>query len=247
MKRFLFAAVTLLLTATSFGQTVLTEKEMQRIPSDVRAKVERMLKEDASQIAYLTNELRDERTTQLRVEDGQILTVTPPTTSFLQLSRDREAPEEGNYVYSRWCDLPDVSAAYISPEMFRMMEELPKINISDRRLDLSSIVTDLKGLYLLDFARYRHGDKRVSYSRNTTAGGLRRDIRDFLDQGHYTTLMDLRQNGQYTRLYVASTGTTVTGFVLVNLDDEFDYGRFVCLEGRIPRDKFEALLKKVLK
>jgi hypothetical protein len=44
---------------------------------------------------------------------------------------------------------------------------------------------------------------------------------------------------------MASDGQTVTGFVLVNLDDSFDYGRFVCLEGKIPYNQFQAVIKQI--
>jgi hypothetical protein len=45
---------------------------------------------------------------------------------------------------------------------------------------------------------------------------------------------------------MAANGQTVTGFVLVNLDDSFDYGRFICLEGQMPYNKFQAVIKKIM-
>ena len=69
-------------------------------------------------------------------------------------------------------------------------------------------------------------DPKVRYCRNGQRVGLRWDLRNFLEQNHYTTLMDMRENGWYTRLYIATEGEIITGFVVVNLDDSFDYGRF---------------------
>ncbi len=244
MKRLLLLAAALLLTAVSYGQTTLTEEEWNSIPPDVKVKITKMILEYA-------NRAREQAASQkemghLMVEDGKYYSYEPTGSVFTQTARDRQAPPEGNYVFSRWSDMTDVNSTYISPELFRMTNKLPKLNIRNRQIDFSPIVTELKGVYLLDFARYRKGDVNVRYCRNTTREGLRKDIRDFLDKGHYVTLMDMRQNGQYTRLYVATDGETVSGFVLVELDDSFDYGRFICLEGRIPQIKFDKLIRQSL-
>ena len=244
MKRLLLLVATLLLTAASYGQTTLTEEEWNSIPPEVRAKLDKMIMELVGQAAKQAAIQRE--TGHLMVEDGKYYSYEPEGSVFTQTARDRQAPPEGNYVFSRWSDMTDVKSTYISPELFRMTRKLPKLNIRNQQIDLSPIVTELKGVYLLDFARYRKGDVNVRYCRNTTREGLRRDIRDFLDKGHYITLMDMRQDGQYTRLYVATDGETVSGFVLVELDDSFDYGRFICLEGRIPQKEFDKLIRKSL-
>ena len=248
MKRMLFAALFLLLTAAGCTRPSLSQEEWESLPPETRDKIERMLIEARWRRTVRFGTLFEKRTYIVRVSGGQIY-ISPPHEEpyyFLSLPRERMIPEDGNYVYNRWCDQPDISATYISPEMFGMMERLPEINILGRQVDLSGIITDLKGLYLLDFARTLSDKPWVSYSRNSTSMGLRRDIRDFLDENHYTTWMDMRQDGMYTRLYISSDGTTVSGFVLVNMDDEFDYGRFVCLEGRFPQQEFEKILKETL-
>ena len=245
MKRLLFLAATLLLTAVSYGQTTLTEEEWNCIPPEVRVKINKMFTEIVAQARKQTANQKENGI--LMVEDGKYFSYEPEGSVFTQTARDRQAPPEGNYVFSRWSDMTDVKSTYISPELFRMTRKLPKLNIRNQQIDLSPIVTELKGVYLLDFARYRKGDVNVRYCRNTTREGLRRDIRDFLDKGHYITLMDMRQDGQYTRLYVATDGETVSGFVMVELDDSFDYGRFICLEGQIPQKDFDILIRKSLK
>ena len=248
MKHLFLLAVFLLLTITAYGQTVLTEEDWKSIPPEVQGKLEKIFAENNRRLSDLSQQLKKEiGGFTMMVEDGQTYYAVPRNSVFTQVARERTAPPEGNYVFSRWSDMTDVNSVYFSPKMFKMMGELPKIYIRGRHLDLSRIVRDLKGLYLLDFARYRKGDPNVSYCRNTTVGGLRRDIRTFLDNGGYETLLDQREDGQYTRLYMATKGDTVTGFVLVNLDDSFDYGRFVCLEGSIPLDNFQKLIREALK
>lgn len=192
---------------------------------------------------------RDKARTTVMVIDGQrselvddIITQGPRTNR-----NDENAWKKGNYVYNRWFDLSDINSTYISPELFNMVKKLPEMSVQGRKMDLTPAIRSLKGLYLLDFARDCSSHPGMHYSRNSTSGGLRKDIRDYLDEYGYITLMDMCQNGQYTRLYMAAQGGTVTGFVLVSLDDSFDYGRFVCLEGDMDKDKFEKILANVLK
>lgn len=230
MKRILLLTLGLFLSAGLFGQPLLTEQEWNSIPPAVRVKIKEWFSQQT-----------------IMVEDGQYYYAVPAGSIFTQVSRERKVPEEGNYVYSRWCDMTDVNASYFSPDLFQMTRRLPKIDIQGKKLDLTPIIREFSGLYMLDFARYRKGDPNVSYCRNTTQGGLRKDIRDFLDSKGYKTLMDYRKDGQYTRLYMTSDGRTVTGFVLVNLDYGFDYGRFVCLEGQIPQEQFNRLIANIIR
>ena len=136
-------------------------------------------------------------------------------------------------LYGKWSDKSGVTATYISTAMFQMMGELPSIDLN-RPVNLTPIIEKLDGLYMLEF------DKGPS--RNTASGGLRRDIRDFLENQGYEMLMEKRSGRQLTRMYIAAKGATVTGFVLVRLDTSFNYGQFVCIEGRIPRNKFEEII-----
>ena len=253
MKRLVTLAAVLLLTAfaTRAQEPVpatpelLTEQEWDSIPPAVREKLKRILSTQNLHIA--APDQKGNAGFTLMVEDGRHYYTVPAGSIFSQAPRDRKAPRDGNYVYSRWCDMTDIDAAYISPQMFEITRRLPKFDIQGTKVDLSPIIREFSGLYMLDFAQFRKGDPTVTYSRNTTSGGLRKDIRDFLDAGHYTTLMDLRKDGYYTRIYMAARGDIVTGFVLVNLDDSFNYGRFICLEGNMPKKEFQKILSMAIK
>lgn len=237
MKRILMALCCLLLALPAFSQDPLTPQEWESIPDPVRTKLK----------AYLNGRTRVPfRLVQdghLMVEDGSHYYYE--NNVFMQVPRDRKGQEDGNYVYNRWNDMTDIKSVYISPDLYGMVGTLPRISVRGKSVDLSSVIREFKGLYLLDFPRTRSKEPEVRYCRNTTSGGLRKDIRDFLDKEHYTTLMDMRKDGQYTRLYMVADADKVTGFVLVELDDSFDYGRFICLEGTMPRDKFENMMKEI--
>lgn len=167
-------------------------------------------------------------------------------TRYQPPKTNRTMPPESNYVYHRWCDQDDVNAVYVSPYMFKMIQTLPDLEFRGRKFNLSSVIEDLSGLYMLEFAQYTQ-DGRFSYSRNSTTGGLRRDIRDYLDDNHYQTLVENHAGGRYNRIFIRRDGATVSGFVLVDLDEDFDYGRFICLEGRIPQAQFEKIFVGAMK
>lgn len=241
MRRILLIAATLLLSLTSFAQEQLTQEEWEAIPPKVREKLNKIV--ENSQIARSTSQ-----DWTFMIEDGTYQYAVPAGSIFNQQPRDRVVPEESNYLFSRWSDMTDIQSVYISPEMFGMVKSLPKFSIQDRTVDFTRCVRSLRGLYLLDFAQFRKGDPNITYSRNTTFGGLRKDIRDYLDKGHYITLTEMRKDGFYTRLYIApGAAGTLNGFVLVHLDDAFDYGRVICLEGDIDRRQFEKILTNAIR
>ena len=251
MKRIAITILTILMAIPCLCQETLTQKEWESIPAGVREKIARIFQGNTKEtpVPFTTADqakslINQAQTGGWMLEDGRYLYYE--SDFFLQLSRDREIPPEGNYVYNRWCDMTDVHSAYISPQMYRMAGKLPVFDIRGTKVDLSGIILELKGLYLLDFAQYRKSDPKVRYCRNGQRVGLRWDLRNFLEQNHYTTLMDMREDGWYTRLYIASEGETITGFVVVNLDDAFDYGRFICMEGKMSKQKFSKIIAKVI-
>ena len=251
MNRIVITILTILMATPCFCQETLTQKEWESIPAGVREKIARILQANTKEtpVPFTTADqakslINQAQTGGWMLEDGRYLYYE--SDFFLQLSRDREIPPEGNYVYNRWCDMTDVHSAYISPQMYRMAGKLPVFDIRGTKVDLSGIILELKGLYLLDFAQYRKSDPKVRYCRNGQRSGLRWDLRNFLEQNHYTTLMDMREDGWNTRLYIASEGETITGFVVVNLDDAFDYGRFICMEGKMSKQKFSKIIAKVI-
>ena len=229
---------------SSRPKDLMTEKEWNKLSPDTRRK-----------ISTVWNELLVRRATQGTPVQGtgpgnDAILLSPSNEAVqrykLQLpSNKRTPPDEGNYVYNRWCDMDDVNAVYVSPQLFKMMKTLPAMELNHRKIDFTPIIKDLKGLYMLELASMTK-DGKYKYSRNSTDRGLRRDIRDYLDDHHYVTLMENRKNPVITRLFWATDGTMVNGFVLVELDNDFDSGRFICLEGQIPQDKFENMITQAL-
>lgn len=156
-------------------------------------------------------------------------------------------------LFTKWSVKNGVSATYISKEMFRMMEKTPQIELN-RPVDLTPFIKTLDGLYMLEFAKDweahiagSNATHTQRYERSTQSGGLRKDIQDYLAGRRYQLLMEKRTGELITRLYIAGDDKIVTGFVLVRMDVDYDYGQFVCIEGKIPRDKFEAIIANGMK
>lgn len=156
-------------------------------------------------------------------------------------------------LFTKWSVKNGVSATYISKEMFRMMEKTPQIELN-RPVDLTPFIKTLDGLYMLEFAKDweahiagSNATHTQRYERSTQSGGLRKDIQDYLAGRRYQLLMEKRTGELVTRLYIAGDDKIVTGFVLVRMDVDYDYGQLVCIEGKIPRDKFEAIIANGMK
>lgn len=170
------------------------------------------------------------------------LPVTSPTIYMVPLDK-----ADANSLYAKWFDKEGVSATYISPAMFKIIRKIPQIEL-DRPVDLTPIVQTLDGLYMLDFAEVWSSRRVLRSSRlEYAASGLRKDIQDYLSAKGYEKLMEKREGEMITRLYVATNGKTVSGFVLTRMDLVCNYGQFVCIEGKIPRDKFEELIANGMK
>lgn len=135
-----------------------------------------------------------------------------------------------NSFYSKWAEKEGVSATYISRSMFKMIRKIPQIQL-DRPVDLTPVIKNLDGLYMLEFNRLK---------RNTADGGLRKDIQTVL-KGH-EKLMERREGEQVTRLFIATDGKTVSSFVMTRMDIGSNYGQFVCIEGAIPQSEFEKVI-----
>ena len=135
-----------------------------------------------------------------------------------------------NSFYSKWAEKEGVSATYISRSMFKMIRKIPQIQL-DRPVDLTPVIKNLDGLYMLEFNRLK---------RNTADGGLSKDIQAVL-KGH-EKLMERREGELVTRLFMATDGKTVSSFVMTRMDVGANFGQFVCIEGAIPQSEFEKVI-----
>lgn len=136
--------------------------------------------------------------------------------------------QDGKSMYAKYSDESDVSAVYISPSMFRLIGKLPDMNVSGSDVNVSGIVSGLKGMYVLDSR-----NKKVNQS-------LKDDAQRFINKGSYELLMEAKDNGETVRVYTVGTEKIVNSFVLLAVEP--DEVSFICLDGQMPREALEKIL-----
>ncbi len=136
--------------------------------------------------------------------------------------------QNGKSLYQKYSDAENVSAVYISPAMFRLIGQLPDMEVGQNNVNLTPVIRSLTGLYILN-------------SENASINAsLRSDAERFIQSGRYELLMEAKDGGETVRMYTVGNERTIEGFVL--LTAEPDEVTFICLDGSMPRKEFESLI-----
>ena len=141
--------------------------------------------------------------------------------------------QDGRSIYQKYSDADNISAVYVSPAMFRLMGRIPDIQTGDSNVNLTPIIKGLNGLYI------------ISSENREINGRLSKDVGKFINSGTYELLMEAKDSGEKVTMYTCGDDKTVTSFVL--LADEGSSLTFICLDGRMDRDKLEELLAANMK
>jgi len=134
-------------------------------------------------------------------------------------------------MYNRYSDEEGVTAVYISPAMFRMIGKLPDMNMEAAdggNVDLSPIVRQLSGFYLLEIENGPMADKLYAEVKKLVAGKK------------YELLMEVKDDGDLTRIYSIGGDKTVSAVVLTTKDE--DSYTFMSIEGNMDRGQLENIL-----
>ena len=84
----------------------------------------------------------------------------------------------GKSIYQKYSDAENVSAVYVSPAMFRLIGQIPDLEVGDDNVNLTPVIRSLSGLYILN-------------SENETVNGsLRADAERFINSGKYELPME---------------------------------------------------------
>ncbi len=144
------------------------------------------------------------------------------------LSAAAASAQSGKSIYNKFSDRQNVSAVYISPSMFRLIGNLPEIDMPEEDINLAPVVKELTGMYILD-------------SENTKVNReLKAEVDKLLAGGKFELLMEAKEDGEQVRIYTSGDKDTVTCFVMTAAEtDEFT---FICLDGRIGRQELEKLI-----
>ena len=144
--------------------------------------------------------------------------------------------QSGKSLYNKYSDSNGVSAVYISPAMFRMIGQLPDLDIETadgEKIDIAPLVRSFEGFYLL------------SVSDKSQATELKQDVQSMINSGRFEMLMEAKDSGSTMRIYTVGDERTVSSLVMLAL--EGDSVQFICLEGSMNRKDFESLMAKSIK
>ena len=137
--------------------------------------------------------------------------------------------QDGKTIYNRYSEAEGVSAVYISPSMFKLMKRIPDIDLEGDSVNLGPIIRNLTGMYLIN-------------SENPAVNeDIKRDVDRFIRRGAYEILMEAKEDGEVTRIYTMGDESIVTGFVLLAFEPA--ECSFICINGEMPRESLEELIK----
>jgi len=141
--------------------------------------------------------------------------------------------QNGKSIYQKYSDAEGVSAVYISSAMFRMIGQIPDLQLKDENVNLAPIIQSLSGLYVID-------------SENETINSqLAADAERFVKSGHYELLLETKEAGQTVRMFTVGSETVVEGFIMIAV--EGNETTFICFDGKMNREDLEQLFAEAVK
>lgn len=153
--------------------------------------------------------------------------------SVLFLSAITAIAQDGKNIYRKYSDEKGISAVYISPAMFRLIGKIPDIQTGDGEVNLTPVIQGLSGLYIINSENAAINSK------------IAMDVNKFIDAGTYEMLMEAKDDGEVVRMYTSGDDKTVNSFVL--LTDEGSELTFICLDGKMDREKLESIIAEQAK
>ena len=136
--------------------------------------------------------------------------------------------QDSKYIYNKYSDEKGVSAVYISPAMFKMIGRIPEIDTGNSSQDISGVVRNLKGFYL------------ISTENPELVESIKADVKKFIGNGKFELMMEAKDDGMATRFYTIGNDEVINSFVM----SAYDEGEctFICMDGVIDRAELDRLL-----
>ena len=157
------------------------------------------------------------------------------TLAFMLLIAVGAYAQEGKRLYNKYSDTEGVSAVYISPAMFKLMGQLPDINVETaegENVDLAPLVRTFTGFYMLNISK-----------ESAASAGLYKEVTTMVNKGGYELLMEVKDSGSTIRMYTLGNEKTVNSFVcIINEEDET---MFFSLEGSMNRSDVDKLISSM--
>ena len=140
--------------------------------------------------------------------------------------------QEGKRLYNKYSDQEGVSAVYISPAMFKLIGQLPDINIETadgKKMDMAPLIRSFSGFYMLNFE-----------NKSALSAELYKEVTALVNKSNFELLMEVKEAGSTIRMYTLGDEKVVNSFVCIINDD--DQTMFFCLDGTMNRSDLEKLM-----
>lgn len=143
--------------------------------------------------------------------------------------------QEGKKLYNKYSDQEGVSAVYISPTMFKLMGQLPDMNVETadgQKIDIAPLVRSFSGFYMLNFEK-----------KSAVSTELYKEVTTMVAKGNFELLMEVKDSGSTIRMYTLGDEKVVNSFVCIINEDE--QTMFFSLEGTMNRSDLEKLISNM--
>ena len=143
--------------------------------------------------------------------------------------------QEGKRLYNKYSDQEGVSAVYISPAMFKLIGQLPDINVETadgKKMDMAPLIRSFSGFYMLNFE-----------NKSALSAELYKEVTAMVNKGNFELLMEVKEDGSTVRMYTLGDEKVVNSFVCIV--NEEDQTMFFSLEGSMNRSDLEKMLSSM--
>ena len=156
--------------------------------------------------------------------------------AILLLSAAIASAQEGRNVYNKYSGGKGVSAVYISPSMFKIIGQLPDLEVETAEgesMNLAPLISSFKGFYMLDI------------SNPATISAIDKDVASMISKGRYELMMEVKDEGEALHIYTSGNEKLIESFVFIASDG--DTLQFICIDGEMNRSNFEKLIAGAMK
>ena len=143
--------------------------------------------------------------------------------------------QEGKRLYNKYSDQEGVSAVYISPAMFKLIGQLPDINVETadgKKMDMAPLIRSFSGFYMLNFE-----------NKSALSAELYKEVTAMVNKGNFELLMEVKEDGSTVRMYTLGDEKVVNSFVCIV--NEEDQTMFFSLKGSMNRSDLEKMLSSM--
>ena len=158
------------------------------------------------------------------------------TITLMLLMVTVASAQEGKNIYNKYSGNEGVTAIYISPAMFRMIGNLPDLDVqtsNGESVNLAPLIKTLQGIYILEVS-----DSDIKAS-------VQKDVANMIHGKRYEMLMEVKDELETIRMYTAGNEKIIESFVFVVTDT--DSLNFICIDGAMIREELDTLIAGAIK